>query len=158
MVVIQLQFLPKMNRLISSWKTEKLSIFWFASTAFKNLVHCLCLLLPWTFIYMKNNERQCSLLFSCLFCFQGFSSFRNGSGSLKPQDLKMGGILDNFDAAPVQLICVLSPSLPASSWSLLMYPVYYFLFQREVRRWFGLEQFYRSFRASKNFSTFAAAP
>lgn len=67
---------------------EKLSIFWVASTAYKNLDHCLGFLLSWTFIYMKNNEQQYSLLFSWLFCSQGFSSFNNVSGSPKPQDLK----------------------------------------------------------------------
>lgn len=86
-----------------------------------------------------NNEQQYSLLVSWLSCFKGFSSFSNVSGSMKLQDLQMGGILDNFDAAALWLISEFSPSLPASSWSLLVYPVYYFLFQRETRRWLGLE-------------------
>lgn len=46
--------------------------------------------------------------------FRASSSFNNVSGSLKPQDHKMGGILDNFDAAALWLIRVLSPPLPAS--------------------------------------------
>lgn len=97
--------------------------------------HCLGLLPSWTFIYMKNNGQQYSLLFSWLFCSQGFSF---STLFVVVWNLKISKWEESWTTLMLQLygwsVCSLLPFLPASSSSLLIYPVYYFLFQREARR------------------------
>lgn len=138
MVNIHFPLLPELSRLISSWKTEKLSIFWFAHITLKNLCNCLHLLLSLTFIYMKNNEWWVWLLFSWLFCLKSISSFSNFTGSPRPQNWSNVGQLWCYCTCRADLCVFPFPS------HLIAVTVdvsgVFFLFQGEARRLFNHEK------------------